>query len=181
MLVNFSIFCASSTISINHYFYSSCVKGNLMILLYGTMCSWGGANFVLLRSDETPLASGPLTTSEAALVVSLLCAGGLAGTLIAMLCVDKFGRKMPILCISIPHIVSFFNLIGAPVDQSNIKMSLEKFQTSLALIYVATNKYYLYASRMLTGIGGGLTFILVPIFVSEIASDKWVHMLDLNL
>lgn len=74
------------------------------------MCAWGGTNFELLRSDETPLDSGPLTTSEAALFVSLICAGGLTGTIIAMMCVDKCGRKVPLLCVSIIHIVSLIEI-----------------------------------------------------------------------
>lgn len=40
---------------------------------YGASVSFGGPNFLLLKSDDTPLQSGPLTTSEASLFVSLPC------------------------------------------------------------------------------------------------------------
>lgn len=37
------------------------------------------------------------------------------------------------------------------------------------LILYAQNVYYLYASRILNGIAGGGIFVIVPIFLNEIA------------
>lgn len=45
---------------------------------------------------------------------------------------------------------------------------------SLCLFYVATNVYYLYVARFLSGVVGGGAFFLVPVYVSEIADDKLV-------
>lgn len=43
---------------------------------------------------------------------------------------------------------------------------------SWALIMMATNVYYLYAARFLTGIAGGGAYLFVPLLVSEIAEDR---------
>lgn len=43
---------------------------------------------------------------------------------------------------------------------------------SWLLIYYAQNVYYLYASRILNGFVGGGVFVMVPLFLSEIASDR---------
>lgn len=83
-----------------------------MTIFFAAMYAWGGVCFDLFTSVDTPLACGPLTTSESALYVSLICCGGLIGTIIAMSCADRFGRKMPLLCVSIPYIVRSFNILA---------------------------------------------------------------------
>lgn len=39
-------------------------------------------------------------------------------------------------------------------------------------IIVGTNIYYLYAAKILAGITGGGIYVLIPIYVAEIAEDK---------
>lgn len=43
---------------------------------------------------------------------------------------------------------------------------------SWLMILFAQNVYYLYAARILNGTIGGGMFVLAPMFVSEIASDR---------
>lgn len=77
-----------------------------MTLSYGTACSWAGPNFIVLTSDETPLKSGPLTLSEAAVVVSLLCAGGIVGSAIYGYLMDRCSRRILLVSLAISQIVS---------------------------------------------------------------------------
>lgn len=103
---------------------------------------------MLWTSDETPLPSGKLTVVEASLVTSLLCIGSLIGNLVFVSLAAKYGRKTPLLMLAVPQIMSF------------------------VLIMIAPNVYYLYFARLLAGVVGGGAFVLVPLYVSEIADMK---------
>lgn len=46
------------------------------------------------------------------------------------------------------------------------------FQISWSLILYAQNVYYLYAGRLMCGIVASGVFIIVPLFLSEIANDR---------
>lgn len=45
-------------------------------------------------------------------------------------------------------------------------------QISFCLIIFATNPYYLYVARLLSGFSGAGVFVLIPLFVAEIAEDS---------
>lgn len=64
------------------------------------------SNYGTLTSHESPLESGPLTLSEGAMVVSLLCAGGLLGTIVSVMGVERYGSKMSLIFLAIPQIVT---------------------------------------------------------------------------
>lgn len=87
----------------NQYFAT--IICNIASFFYGVVCAWAGPNFVILTSDHSPLLSGPITVSEASLVVSLICVGCAFGTLCAVFTIDRFGRKIPLLSLAIPQIV----------------------------------------------------------------------------
>lgn len=69
------------------------------------MGAWIAPNFIVLTSDDSPLESGPISISQAALVVSILYIGGFIGTIIASLFTERFGRKIPLMVLPIPQIV----------------------------------------------------------------------------
>lgn len=46
---------------------------------------------------------------------------------------------------------------------------------SWVLILIATNVQYLYVSRILAGIAGGGCLVVIPVYISEIANDKYTH------
>lgn len=52
-----------------------------------------------------------MTKNEASLFMSLICAGGLGGNLIYLWVLSKFGRKMPILFLALPSMVSHITII----------------------------------------------------------------------
>lgn len=61
---------------------------------------------VLLLSDETPLPSGKITMDEASWIASLICVGGLIGNFFFGFVTSRFGRKSPLIFITIPKVVS---------------------------------------------------------------------------
>lgn len=46
------------------------------------------------------------------------------------------------------------------------------FQISWFMIIIAKNAMHLYIARLLGGISSGGSFVLVPLFVAEIAEDR---------
>ncbi|XP_031622894.1 facilitated trehalose transporter Tret1-like isoform X2 [Contarinia nasturtii] len=115
---------------------------------YGVVCGWSSPNIVLLTSDESPLSSGKITMNEASWSASLICIGGLVGNICFGFITNRFGRKNPLIFITIPVIISWL------------------------LILYAQNFYYLAAARLLNGFTGGAIYTIVPPFLSEIAIDR---------
>lgn len=62
-------------------------------------------SIILLTSDESPLPSGKMTMEEATWLSALLPAGALLGNFFYGLIMKSFGRKLPLLSMSIPMIV----------------------------------------------------------------------------
>lgn len=60
---------------------------------------------MVLLSDESPLPTGKITMDEASYVASLVNAGGAIGTAFFGSITNKFGRKNPLIAITIPTIV----------------------------------------------------------------------------
>lgn len=119
---------------------------NLLSLAYGISVGWAAPNTVLFLSEQSPI--GMLNSGQISWIASILCIGGLAGTIIFGCIVDIFGRKIVMISIAVPQIAA------------NI------------LVLVGTNFYYIYAARFLFGLAAGGVFIMVPIFVSEITSER---------
>lgn len=65
------------------------------------------------------------------------------------------------------------------MEQNFFQFFQLNFQMSWLLVYFAGTKvvpgtfvYHLYAARILNGIVGGGLFVMIPLFLSEIASDR---------
>lgn len=80
--------------------------GNIISFSFGAGLSFTTCSYMLWISDETPLPSGKLSVFEASLVTSLLCVGCLAGNFLFVSLSAKYGRKIPLLFLAIPQIVS---------------------------------------------------------------------------
>lgn len=85
------------------------ILGNINWFYVGIVIGWAAPNFILLTSDESPIESGPLSIAEGSLVVSILYLGGLFGVPLAIFAAERFGRKIPLLLLSIPQIVRNFS------------------------------------------------------------------------
>lgn len=83
-------------------------KATLVVMGYGAVCGWPSPAFPILQSAErTPLKSGVLNNNEVSWVGSIMCPGGLLGTLICGWMCEKFGRKISICSAALPQIVRF--------------------------------------------------------------------------
>lgn len=121
---------------------------NLLLISYGMTCGWTSPNELILKSENTPLSTGSVNDTEFSWVVSLLCIGGAIGNILFGIITEKFGRKRPLMFLSIPLIGSWLQILSAQ------------------------NVYHLYIARLLSGaIGGGL-FVIVPLYLNEIAHDR---------
>lgn len=141
----------------------------MLLLGYGVTCGWASPSIILLTSDETPLPSGKISMDEASWIASLICVGGLIGNIMFGFITSKFGRKIPLIFITIPTIVSGFHF------SINLKLILKLdyfYQFGWLLVLFAQNIYYLYAARLLNGFVGGGFYTIVPQFLSEIAVDR---------
>ncbi|XP_055295153.1 uncharacterized protein LOC129564928 [Sitodiplosis mosellana] len=128
--------------------YLATITCNILAASYGSACAWAGPNFLVLTADDTPIASGPLSTSEAALVVSIPCFGAIIACLLYSLAIDRFSRRVHLISIALPLLISW------------------------VILLLATNVYHLYVARFLVGFSGGGLFIVIPVYVSEIAEPK---------
>lgn len=129
---------------------------NIISLAHGCVLSWTSPVIPFLRSEASPLDSGPITIEEASWIGSLNCAGGLIGNFVYAYLADKFGRKKAILCLALPQIMFW-----------------------LCVIY-AKNVFHLYVGRSLAGLCGGGMYVIITIFTTEIAQDKYVNISNLQ-
>lgn len=146
--------------------YYAVICANLLTLVYGISVGWPSSSLPLLRSDATPLPSGPLSLFETSCIGSILCIGGASGTLFYGWFSEKFGRKPAIMSAAIPQVVSFLSLLSSTrFSQLNFFIS----KSSWLLVEFAKNFYHLFAARFLTGFAGGSAFIVIPLIVSEVS------------
>lgn len=75
---------------------------------YGVTSGWASPSLELLKSDESALPTGKITVDEGSWVASFFCIGGLIGNILFGYASAKFGRKLTILFLTIPTIVSNF-------------------------------------------------------------------------
>ncbi|XP_031619245.1 facilitated trehalose transporter Tret1-like [Contarinia nasturtii] len=121
---------------------------NLLTIGYGCTCGWTSPSIILLTSDETPLVSGKITMDEASWLAFLICVGGILGNIFFGFITNRFGRKLLLILISIPTNVNWL------------------------IIFFASNVYQLYVARIIGGFVGGGVFVIIPLFLSEIACDQ---------
>ncbi|CRL04891.1 CLUMA_CG017942, isoform A [Clunio marinus] len=125
---------------------SLCV--NLLTVSYGASIGWLSPAYELLSSQDSPLASGPITIEESSIVGSAICVGGFIASCCYGWIADKYGRKIALVTCAVPQMVGWI------------------------LIYFATNPKYLILSRFLHGFAGGGIYVVIPIFITEISEDR---------
>lgn len=119
---------------------------NLLPLVYGITVGWMAPNIVLFQTEASPV--GVLNAEQISLTASLLAAGGCIGTFLFGAFANYWGRKPVLIALAVPQLVC------------------------MTLIAVGSNYIYIYVARLLSGIAAGGIYIIIPIFVNEIASDK---------
>lgn len=140
---------------------------NIIALGVGASIGWSSPFLPLLQSENSPL-SEPITSEEASWIGSILALGALVGTLLFGWLSEAVGRFWASILTSIPQIVRirFFNEI---FKSSLIYLSKQLWWVS---VIVGSSVEFLLVGRFLAGLAAGGVFVLVPLYVSEIAEDK---------
>ena len=133
----------------NQFYATFCA--NILALTCGLGAGWTSAAIPILKSSETPLKSGSITSEEASLIGSCLTFGGIFGTLVFGYIAAFLGRKKTIFFIAFPQILGWF------------------------LVMLAESPRLLMTFRFLIGFSGGGVFNLVSGYTTEISSIKSVY------
>ncbi|GAB1863913.1 Sugar transporter ERD6-like 4 [Camponotus japonicus] len=96
-------------------------------------------------NDEDPLK---VTTNELAWIVNLMYVGVGIGSLVPFILMDNIGRKKTLLVTTIPKIISWL------------------------FIGLSTSVPFIYIGRILAGIGCGITYAVMPMYLGEISSKR---------
>ncbi|XP_017858723.1 PREDICTED: facilitated trehalose transporter Tret1-like [Drosophila arizonae] len=103
----------------------------------------------LQSAAETPL-DFVIDVSEASWVGSMISFGGFSGNFLFSFVMNRFGRKVALYGLALPHTCIWI------------------------LFYFADSVEWLYAARVCAGLSGGGMFIVLPLFIGEIA-DKSIR------
>ncbi|XP_055694584.1 solute carrier family 2, facilitated glucose transporter member 8-like isoform X2 [Lutzomyia longipalpis] len=138
-----SLICRGRLIQYFVAFYA-----NFGILSYSLAVGWISNNVSILTSEETPLISGPLSIRQISLLGSIIYLTAIPGSLLFGWLADRIGRKWSLYIGMLIYFVSFL------------------------LIPLSSSYTTLVIARALTGIACGCTFVVSPVFVSEIAEKE---------
>lgn len=121
---------------------------NMQALSVGAFSGWSSSAFLILETDNTPLASGKLNAGEISWIASSISLGCLTGNFLLQWISNFLGRKKSFLITAVPLI------------------------TACVMIPWCANSFQLCVSRFLGGLAGGAAFAAIPVYVTEISSDK---------
>lgn len=80
-----------------------------MSISYGASCGWPSPSLPFLKSKDSHLSSGPISTEEASWIGAMLCVGGLCGNLFFGWLTNICGRKRPLCLLAFPNIVNIIS------------------------------------------------------------------------
>jgi sugar porter (SP) family MFS transporter len=132
------------------FLYIAACVGNLSAFVCGTSFGWTSPEIPKMKvphENGNPL-SIPLTKSEESWIGSLLPVGATLGPFVAGVAADKIGRKNTLLAGITPFILAF------------------------ALASIATSSLMFFLVRFLCGLGVGVVFTVLPMYIGEIAEDE---------
>lgn len=78
---------------------------NMVNFNYGITVGWSSPSLPLLKSEDSPLPSGPLTLLEVSWIGAMLCIGGALATVFYGWFCEKYGRKVAMLWSAINFLV----------------------------------------------------------------------------
>lgn len=141
----------SAIIDIKHAISMCSFLGNLLALTGDTALTWSSPMLPKLESNDTsvnPLGK-PITQAEESWIGSLQYIGAMSGCFGFSYLADRIGRKPTLVLLAIPHIVSYISFA---------------FATTVELIYFG---------RFLGGISLASVYVILPMYISEIAEDSY--------
>lgn len=124
------------------------LKGNLLIFSSYTIFGWATINSNDLQRQNSTFPTGPLTFAEVSSVISVSSIGSLIGNFAVLPAIHYMGPKSAGHLFTIPLILS-----------------------ALLILY-ARNTYFLFASRILSGLASGGSVVSVQSFSIDISSVK---------
>ncbi|KAH8250909.1 hypothetical protein KR038_003450 [Drosophila bunnanda] len=120
---------------------------NIITFGHGVGVGWLSPTLTKIQHPDSPLAFR-VNLAEISWLGSMLGLGSLCGNLTIALLIERAGRKFCLYLIALPYACLW------------------------VLIYCASNVYFLYAARFLCGFTGGAGYVVVPIFISEVADSS---------
>lgn len=111
----------------------------------GTVLAWTSPTLPELQSANSTL---PITPEEGSWISSLVAVGAIVGAVPAGYFAERFGRKLVILALSAPFLLSWVLIVAA---------------NSVVLLYLA---------RFIAGIATGAVSVVAPMFIGEIAESS---------
>lgn len=84
-------------------------SGNIIVFAHGCNIGWFSPSLLVLVSEDSPLASGPLTFDQVGWIASVPSLGAIIGPLIYGLIANRIGYRNALLLTSIPISVSIYN------------------------------------------------------------------------
>lgn len=121
---------------------------NIIAIGHGMTLGWLSPALQVLQSDDTPLSSGPLTVAQTSWIGSFVTITGVVGVLFFTILSDRFGRKLALCFLGIPHIGFWFSVL------------------------FGTQYYHLYIGRLISGMATGGVVACIPLFISDIAESS---------
>lgn len=130
-----------------HFFYLF-FAANFIMFSHGCILGWVAPALMLLRSDETPLTSGPITLEQLSWIGSMHCIGAMFGTFTFGFFTSFMGCKRVMAFLGIPAVCYW-----------------------LTIIYGDSVNFIIFA-RFLAGWTGGGIFSITVLYVADIADNK---------
>ncbi|KAK2576160.1 hypothetical protein KPH14_007487 [Odynerus spinipes] len=118
---------------------------NLLVIDSGLQEGWSTPTIPKFTSNEDPLR---VNADEIAWVVNLLYVGVGLGSTVPFFLMDRIGRKRTLLLAAIPKIISWI------------------------LIGMASTRTTIFCGRILAGVGCGITYAVMPMYLGEISSKR---------
>lgn len=118
------------------------------MFIVSTALTWSSPVIPKLKeASQSPLDPLP-STEDTTWISSIILFGASVGSLIFSFLADQLGRKITILCLGIPVLISYLSLAFLPIVE----------------IY--------YIARFITGLAVGGAFSVVPVYIAELASKS---------
>ncbi|KAJ9581443.1 hypothetical protein L9F63_023375, partial [Diploptera punctata] len=125
--------------------YMAAVFATFGAMAAGTVLAWTSPILPELQSTNSTL---PVTPDEGSWIGALVAVGAIAGALPAGYLAERFGRKLVIISLSAPFLLSWLIIL---------------FASSVGLLYLA---------RLVAGLATGASCVVIPMYIGEIAEKS---------
>ncbi|KAJ6651760.1 hypothetical protein lerEdw1_020172, partial [Lerista edwardsae] len=135
----------------NRNLYLAVFTAVLGPLSFGFVLGYSSPSIPELKQSSNPELR--LDNNQASWFGSVVTLGAAAGGILGGYVVDKVGRKLSLMSCAVPFVVGFLAIV------------------------CAQNIWMLYTGRLLTGLASGVTSLVVPVYISEVAHSRVRGML----